>query len=190
MFVSACVYPQTTIPMSVWAKHMELVILPEKTEEFLCGWNCNFGRFIKSTSLFKRPCPAPELHQSLAHSLITSHSFLFFFFTFVNNKHGSTSLFRFSLDACPWGAGRSKLLSETCRNPKRHGHEQWVRSLVLTPSRMGLDINSFRSFYYSFWTDGGSDVTYTNGAAGSYSVKWSSGGNFVGGKGWQTGSRR
>ena len=38
-------------------------------------------------------------------------------------------------------------------------------------------------YYYSFWTDGGSQVTYTNGAGGQYSVKWGSGGNFVGGKG-------
>lgn len=38
-------------------------------------------------------------------------------------------------------------------------------------------------FYYSFWTDGGSQVTYTNGPAGQYSVTWGSGGNFVGGKG-------
>jgi endo-1,4-beta-xylanase len=43
-------------------------------------------------------------------------------------------------------------------------------------------------FYYSFWTDGGADVTYTNGAAGEYSVTWSGDGNFVGGKGWNPGS--
>ena len=55
-----------------------------------------------------------------------------------------------------------------------------------TPSSTGMN----NGFYYSFWTDGGSDVTYTNGAAGSYSVKWGSGGNFVGGKGWQKGSAR
>jgi endo-1,4-beta-xylanase len=38
-------------------------------------------------------------------------------------------------------------------------------------------------YYYSFWTDGGSQVTYTNGPGGQYSVRWGSGGNFVGGKG-------
>jgi len=43
---------------------------------------------------------------------------------------------------------------------------------------------------YSWWTDGGSRVTYTNGAGGSYSVNWGSGGNFVGGKGWNPGSAR
>ncbi|KAI8942690.1 NAD(P)H-dependent D-xylose reductase (XR) [Plenodomus lindquistii] len=44
--------------------------------------------------------------------------------------------------------------------------------------------------FYSWWTDGGSKVTYTNGNAGSYSVTWGSGGNFVGGKGWNPGSAR
>lgn len=38
-------------------------------------------------------------------------------------------------------------------------------------------------YYYSFWTDGGSQVTYTNGPGGQYSITWGSGGNFVGGKG-------
>lgn len=55
-----------------------------------------------------------------------------------------------------------------------------------TPSSTG----THNGYYYSFWTDGGSDVTYTNGAGGSYSVRWSSGGNFVGGKGWNPGSAR
>ena len=43
-------------------------------------------------------------------------------------------------------------------------------------------------YYYSFWTDGGGDVTYTNGDAGSYTVEWSDVSNFVGGKGWNPGS--
>ncbi|GKT86410.1 glycosyl hydrolase family 11 protein [Colletotrichum tofieldiae] len=41
-----------------------------------------------------------------------------------------------------------------------------------------------------WWTDGASPVTYTNGAGGSYSVQWKSGGNFVGGKGWKTGGAK
>jgi endo-1,4-beta-xylanase len=45
-------------------------------------------------------------------------------------------------------------------------------------------------FYYSFWTDGGAAVTYTNKAAGEYSVTWSGSGNFVGGKGWMPGAAR
>ena len=55
-----------------------------------------------------------------------------------------------------------------------------------TPSSTGTN----NGFYYSFWTDGGADVTYTNGNAGTYSVKWSGSGNFVGGKGWNPGSAR
>ncbi|CAK4613770.1 hypothetical protein AeMF1_021866 [Aphanomyces euteiches] len=57
-----------------------------------------------------------------------------------------------------------------------------------TPSSTGTN----NGFYYSFWTDGGTDVTYTNGAAGQYTVSWNRGrgGNFVGGKGWSTGSKR
>lgn len=43
-------------------------------------------------------------------------------------------------------------------------------------------------YYYSFWTDGGGSVTYTNGDAGSYSVEWNNVNNFVGGKGWNPGS--
>ncbi|KAF2263342.1 endo-1,4-betaxylanase [Lojkania enalia] len=55
-----------------------------------------------------------------------------------------------------------------------------------TPSSTG----THNGFYYSWWTDGGSRVTYTNGPGGQYSVQWQSGGNFVGGKGWMPGSAR
>jgi len=55
-----------------------------------------------------------------------------------------------------------------------------------TPSSTGTN----NGYYYSFWTDGGAAVTYTNGAAGEYSVTWSGNGNFVAGKGWNPGSAR
>jgi endo-1,4-beta-xylanase len=55
-----------------------------------------------------------------------------------------------------------------------------------TPNSTGYH----NGFYYSWWSDGGSQVTYTNGAGGSYSVQWQTGGNFVGGKGWKPGARR
>lgn len=61
-----------------------------------------------------------------------------------------------------------------------------LNSRAGTPSSTG----THNGFYYSFWTDGGADVTYTNGDAGSYSVVWKTGGNFVGGKGWNPGSAR
>ena len=54
-----------------------------------------------------------------------------------------------------------------------------------TPSSTGTS----GGFYYSFYTDGTGDVTYTNGAAGEYSVTWSGNqGNFVAGKGYNPGS--
>ncbi|EQC26298.1 endo-1,4-beta-xylanase [Saprolegnia diclina VS20] len=59
-----------------------------------------------------------------------------------------------------------------------------------TPNSSGTN----NGFYYSMWSDGVSDVTYTNQAGGAYSVKWSSasngGGNFVAGKGWAVGAHR
>ncbi|KAI3554890.1 glycosyl hydrolase family 11 [Colletotrichum abscissum] len=55
-----------------------------------------------------------------------------------------------------------------------------------TPSSTG----THNGYYYSWWTDGGSQVTYTNGAGGQYSVVWQTGGNFVGGKGWNPGGPR
>lgn len=53
-----------------------------------------------------------------------------------------------------------------------------------TPSSTG----QHGGFYYSWWTDGASPVTYTNLDGGGYSVEWQSGGNFVGGKGWNPGN--
>jgi endo-1,4-beta-xylanase len=55
-----------------------------------------------------------------------------------------------------------------------------------TPSSTGYN----NGYYYSFWTDGGAAVTYTNGNGGEYKVTWSGNGNFVGGKGWNPGSAR
>jgi endo-1,4-beta-xylanase len=56
-----------------------------------------------------------------------------------------------------------------------------------TPSSTG----THNGFYYSFWTDGQSDITYTNQAGGSYEARWSNNrGNWVGGKGWKPGSAR
>lgn len=43
-------------------------------------------------------------------------------------------------------------------------------------------------YYYTHWTDGGGSACMTLGAEGNYSYIWSNTGNFVGGKGWSTGS--
>jgi endo-1,4-beta-xylanase len=56
-----------------------------------------------------------------------------------------------------------------------------------TPSSTGTN----NGYYYSFWTDGTADATYTNGPGGEYSLVWSGNvGNVVGGKGWNPGSAK
>lgn len=43
-------------------------------------------------------------------------------------------------------------------------------------------------YFYTHWTDGGGSACMTLGSDGNYSYSWSNTGNFVGGKGWSTGS--
>jgi len=57
---------------------------------------------------------------------------------------------------------------------------------TITTSQTGTN----NGYYYSFWTNGGGTVDYTNGAAGEYSVTWENCGDFTSGKGWSTGSAR
>ncbi len=47
---------------------------------------------------------------------------------------------------------------------------------------------SHGGFYFTHWTDGGGSACMTLGSSGNYSYSWSNTGNFVGGKGWSTGS--
>ncbi|KAH8749798.1 xylanase A [Hyaloscypha finlandica] len=63
------------------------------------------------------------------------------------------------------------------------------RELFLIP-RSGTASSEGTSggYFCSIWTDGNSDVAYLNGAEGRYSISWGGDGDFVGGKGWSTGS--
>ncbi|KIO21515.1 carbohydrate-binding module family 1 protein [Tulasnella calospora MUT 4182] len=64
---------------------------------------------------------------------------------------------------------------------------QLVARQAITTSETGTN----NGYYYSFWTDGAGQVTYTNGPGGQYNVTWSGdAGNFVGGKGWNPGAAR
>jgi endo-1,4-beta-xylanase len=45
-------------------------------------------------------------------------------------------------------------------------------------------------YFYSWWSDGGGQATYTMGEGSRYSVNWRNTGNFVGGKGWNPGTGR
>lgn len=56
----------------------------------------------------------------------------------------------------------------------------------LTSSQTGTN----NGFYYSFWKDNPGSVQFCLQAGGRYTSNWSNVNNWVGGKGWQTGSRR
>ena len=56
----------------------------------------------------------------------------------------------------------------------------------ITPNEEG----THDGYFFSWWSDGASPVTYTNLEGGSYSVEWQSGGNLVGGKGWNPGGAK
>jgi endo-1,4-beta-xylanase len=45
-------------------------------------------------------------------------------------------------------------------------------------------------YFYSWWSDGGGQATYTMGEGSRYQVQWKNTGNFVGGKGWNPGNGR
>ncbi|KAI1172481.1 Xyn11A, glycoside hydrolase family 11 protein [Nemania sp. FL0916] len=63
---------------------------------------------------------------------------------------------------------------------------QTLHDRSITKSQTG----THGGYYYSFWTDGGGTVAYDNWDGGTYHVDWKNVGNWVGGKGWATGSSR
>nr|WP_313069286.1 glycoside hydrolase family 11 protein [Kitasatospora gansuensis] len=44
-------------------------------------------------------------------------------------------------------------------------------------------------YFYSFWSDGSGQSSMSLNGGGNYGTSWNNVGNFVGGKGWRTGSR-
>ncbi len=57
--------------------------------------------------------------------------------------------------------------------------------ITLTSSQTGTD-----GLWYSFWTDGGGSVQFELLGGGRYASRWTNVNNWVGGKGWRTGSRK
>lgn len=57
---------------------------------------------------------------------------------------------------------------------------------AVTPNSSG----NAQGYFYSWWSDGGGDATYTNLEGSRYTVNWRNSGNLVGGKGWNPGTGR
>ncbi|KAK0668172.1 family 11 putative glycoside hydrolase [Cercophora samala] len=56
----------------------------------------------------------------------------------------------------------------------------------ITPNGEGYH----NGYFYSWWSDGGGQATYTMLEGSRYQVSWRNTGNFVGGKGWNPGNGR
>jgi endo-1,4-beta-xylanase len=58
-----------------------------------------------------------------------------------------------------------------------------VKAQTLTSPQTG----QHSGYFYSFWTDGDGQASFTLGNDGNYRSQWADVGNWVGGKGWRTG---
>jgi endo-1,4-beta-xylanase len=65
-----------------------------------------------------------------------------------------------------------------------HPNFELSKRQTITTSQTGTS----GGYYYSFYTNGGGTVDYTNGDGGEYSVTWENDGDFTAGKGWNPGS--
>jgi endo-1,4-beta-xylanase len=61
-----------------------------------------------------------------------------------------------------------------------------LQARQVTPNAEGWH----NGYFYSWWSDGGGQVQYTNLEGSRYQVRWRNTGNFVGGKGWNPGTGR
>ncbi len=61
-------------------------------------------------------------------------------------------------------------------------------SAVNAQTHCGSQTGNHGGYYFTHWTDGGGSACMTLGSGGNYSYSWSNTGNFVGGKGWSTGT--
>ncbi|KAK7419953.1 hypothetical protein QQZ08_010656 [Neonectria magnoliae] len=74
---------------------------------------------------------------------------------------------------------------ETDRNSTDASTELFDKRQV-TPNSEG----HHNGYFYSWWSDGGGQATFTMGEGSRYQVNWRNTGNFVGGKGWNPGTGR
>ena len=77
------------------------------------------------------------------------------------------------------------LLSAGCGAPEGAEASGEHAAVTLTSSSTGTD-----GLWYSFWTDGGGSVQFELLGGGRYASRWTNVNNWVGGKGWRTGSRK